>query len=237
MSPAADLLRTRSVPVRLVVFDCDGVLIDSEPVAARVAAEAIAPLGWRLSAEACRHRFLGMSLQDMSRAIAAELDRPVPDGWEAALAARLVEVLGREAVAVPGAAAALRATTALGLDFRVASNSGLRELAAKFVCTGLAPLVAGRVLSAETVIARGGRGKPAPDLFLDAAAAAGVAPGACLVIEDSLAGAQGAAAAGMDCLGFSPDGDGASLRAAGAAPFHDLAALPALLRLGMETAV
>ncbi len=80
-------------------------------------------------------------------------------------------------------------------------------------------------------------GKPAPDLFLDAAAAAGVAPGACLVIEDSLAGAQGAAAAGMDCLGFSPDGDGASLRAAGAAPFHDLAALPALLRLGMETAV
>ena len=234
MSAAAvAALRARTEPVRLVVFDCDGVLIDSEGVANRVTAEALAELGWSMSAAACRARFLGMSLADMCGAIAAELRAPLPPGWEPGLAARLATALGREAVLVPGAEAALRGVGALGLDWRIASNSGVAELAAKFACTGLAALVDGRVWSAETVIARGGRGKPAPDLFLAAAASAGVAPAACVVIEDSLPGVCGAVAAGMTCLGFSPDGDGAALRAAGALPFHDLAVLPALLRQGM----
>ena len=72
------------------------------------------------------------------------------------------------------------------------------------------------------------QGKPAPDLFLAAAAAEGVAPGACIVVEDSVPGARGAAAAGMDCLGFAPHSDGAALRAAGAAIFHSMFDLPAL---------
>ncbi|MGH7044616.1 MAG: HAD family hydrolase [Acetobacteraceae bacterium] len=242
---AAALLRARPVPVRLVIFDCDGVLIDSEPVANRVTAEAVGELGWMMTARACQARFLGMSLPDMCRAIEDTLRIRLPLGWQAALAARLAEALGREAVAVPGAEAVLRAMAALGLDWRVASNSGLAELTAKFACTGLAELVAGRVWSAETMIARGGRGKPAPDLFLAAAASAGIVqarclvpargivPAECLVIEDSLAGVQGAMAAGMACLGFCPHDDGAALRAAGAAPFHDLAELPGLLRLAM----
>ncbi len=230
---AAAALRARTEPVRLVVFDCDGVLIDSEGVANRVTAAALAELGWMMTAADCQARFLGMSLADMCGAIADELRAPLPPGWKSELAARLAAALGREAVLVPGAEAALRGVGALGLDWRVASNSGVAELAAKFACTGLAALVDGRVWSAETVIARGGRGKPAPDLFLAAAASAGVAPAACLVIEDSLPGVHGAVAAGMACLGFSPDGDGAALRAAGAVPFHDLAALPALLRGGM----
>lgn len=220
-------------PLALVIFDCDGVLIDSEAVANRVTADALASLGWFMTAEECQCRFLGMSLQDMCRAIAAARGCPVPPGWQAALAASLTETLAREAVMVHGAKDALDAVAALGLDWRVASNSGAAELAAKFVATGLADLVRGRVLSAETVIAEGGRGKPAPDLFLRAAASAGIAPARCLVIEDSVPGVRGAIAAGMRCLGFSPHHDGAELRAHGAEPFHDLAALPVLLAAAM----
>ncbi len=234
MSAAAAMaLAARSRPVRLVVFDCDGVLIDSEGIAGRVTAAALSELGWIMTAADCQARFLGMSLADMCGAIAAERRAPLPPGWEPGLAARLAAALGREAVLVPGAAAALAGVAALGLDWRVASNSGMAELAAKFACTGLTALVDGRVWSAETVIARGGRGKPAPDLFLAAAASAGVAPAACVVVEDSLPGVRGAVAAGMTCLGFCPGDEGTALRAAGAVPFHDLAALPALLAEGM----
>ncbi|MDE2007232.1 MAG: HAD-IA family hydrolase [Rhodospirillales bacterium] len=218
--------------VRLVIFDCDGVLIDSEAVANRVSAEAIGELGWRLTAAECEQRFLGMSLADMGRAIAAARGIAVPAAWEARLVVRLAEALGRDAVTVPGAEAALRAVAAMGFEWRIASNSGVAELAAKFAATGLAALVAGRVHSAETVIARGGRGKPAPDLFLEAAHAAGVTPSYCVVVEDSIPGVRGAVAAGMRCLGFAPHGDGAALHAAGAEPFHALAALPALLAAG-----
>ncbi|MDE2582293.1 MAG: HAD-IA family hydrolase [Rhodospirillales bacterium] len=220
--------------MRLIIFDCDGVLVDSEPIANRVTAQALTRLGWPITAAECERRFLGMSLADMCRAIEAERGVTLPEDWESGLAGQLAAALGREAVAIPGAEAALHAVARFGLDWRIASNSGLAELAAKFACIGLSELVAGRVLSAETIIARGGRGKPAPDLFLEAARGAGVAPAACLVVEDSLAGVRGARAAGMGCLGYAPRGDGAALRAAGARPFHDLAHLPALLRAAMQ---
>jgi beta-phosphoglucomutase-like phosphatase (HAD superfamily) len=103
-------------------------------------------------------------------------------------------------------------------------------MAAKFARAGLSDLVAGRIHSAHDLIARGKRGKPAPDLFLDAAAAEGVAPEACVVIEDSLPGVRAAVAAKMRCIGFSPDNDGAALRAAGAVPITSLSALPDMLR-------
>jgi beta-phosphoglucomutase-like phosphatase (HAD superfamily) len=103
-------------------------------------------------------------------------------------------------------------------------------MAAKFARAGLSALVEGRIHSAYDLIARGKRGKPDPDLFLEAAAAEAVSPDACVVIEDSLAGVRAAVAAGMACLGFSPDGDGAHLRAAGALPFASMFALPDLLR-------
>jgi beta-phosphoglucomutase-like phosphatase (HAD superfamily) len=103
-------------------------------------------------------------------------------------------------------------------------------MGAKFARAGFAELVAGRVHSAFDVIAAGGRGKPAPDLFQAAAAAAGVAPSGCLVVEDSVPGARAARAAGMTCLGFSPGGDGAALAAEGALLFRHLDELPRLLR-------
>ena len=110
------------------------------------------------------------------------------------------------------------------------ADSSRAEMAAKFGRTGLAPLVQGRIHSAYDLIARGKRGKPDPDLFLEAAAVGGADPADCLVIEDSLAGITGAVAAGMPCWAYCPEGGGAPLRAAGALPFASMFGLPDLLR-------
>lgn len=223
MSEAAlAVLRARSAPLRMVIYDCDGVLIDSEPIANRVCAEEISKLGWRMTAQESHAEFLGMSLSDMRPIIEARLDRRIAPDWVPYLADRLVQALSQEAVLMDGAEAALRATSALGLDWRIASNSGPDELRAKFARTGLSALVAGRVHSANEVIVRGGRGKPAPDLFLAAAAASGIAPEACVVVEDSLTGIRAAHAAGMTCLAFAPDGDNLALAGLGAACVRSL---------------
>ena len=145
---------------------------------------------------------------------------------------RLIATLSEETEAMPGAADVLRATAALGLPYRVASNSSHGEMAVKFARTGLAPLVAGRVHSARDVAA----GKPAPDVFLAAAAAEGIMPQACMVVEDSLPGIRAALAAGMACIGLDPHGPGEALRAAGAHPIRALSELPPLFQAAMRAA-
>jgi beta-phosphoglucomutase-like phosphatase (HAD superfamily) len=217
------------VPLCLVIFDCDGVLIDSEPLCDRVVAAELTELGWSITPAECHHRFVGMSFYDMQPLIEAKLDRSLGAAWVDDLVARLTAVLRTEVKPVPGAAEALAAAITLDLPYRIASNSSHTEMDAKFACAGLTELVAGRLHSAVDIIAAGGRGKPAPDIFLAAAAAEGVPPEHCLVIEDSLLGVRGAIAAGMQCLGFSPSGDNAALRSIGAALFHSMFDLPALL--------
>ena len=216
----------------LVIFDCDGVLVDSEGPSNRAVAQEITALGWPMTAAESMRRFIGFRLSDIPPVVEAHLGRPPPPGWVEHLRCRLVEVLGREAEPMPGIFDALQATMALGLPFRVASNSSHEEMRVKFARTGLAALVQGRVHSAHDV----GRGKPAPDVFLAAAAAEGLPPSACLVIEDSLPGVHGAVAAGMACIGLDPHGGGAALRAAGAHPIRALSELPALLRAAMRAA-
>jgi HAD superfamily hydrolase (TIGR01509 family) len=225
-------LRARSAPLRLVIFDCDGVLVDSEPVVNRVIAEALTAVGWPMTGEESRERFLGLTLTTMIPMIEARLERTLPPGWESDLVARLVIVLGQEVPLMPGAVEALTMTTQLGLPWRIASNSSHAELRAKFGRNGLLGLVDGRLHSHHDVA----RGKPAPDLFLAAAATEGVAPETCVVIEDSVPGVQAAIAAGMTCLGFCPHDDGSALRAAGAAPFHSMHDVPLLLRAALEIA-
>jgi HAD superfamily hydrolase (TIGR01509 family) len=218
------------VTLRLVIFDCDGVLIDSEALCDRVVAAELAESGWDLTAAECHRRFLGLTFPDIQTEAQAFLGRPLGAGWVPALVARVTEAMAREVDPIPGAREALLGTTALGLPYRIASNSSHAEMAAKFARTGLAPLVEGRVHSAYDLIARGKRGKPDPDLFLEAAAAGGADPADCLVIEDSLAGSTGAVAAGMRCWAYCPENDGAPLRAAGALPFPSMFGLPDLLR-------
>lgn len=224
----------RAAPLRLVIFDCDGVLIDSEPLCDRVVAAELTGLGWPMTAAECHARFIGMSFYDMQPIVEAALGRALDATWVDGLVTRLIAVLTNEVELVPGAREALYAVTELGLPWRIASNSSHSEMAAKFARTGLMDLVAGRLHSAMDVIAIGGRGKPAPDLFLAAAAAQGVDPAHCMVIEDSLPGVRGAIAAGMECLGFSPSGDGAALVAAGATLFHRMPDLGLLLRARLD---
>ncbi len=218
--------------LRLVIFDCDGVLVDSEPVSNRVVAAELTVLGWPMTpAEADRH-FLGMTLADMMPVIEHRLGRPLPAGWRARVVGRLVEALSREAEPVAGALEALAGVTALGLPWRVASNSSPEEMQTKFSRIGIFSLVAGRLHSSREVA----RGKPAPDLFLAAAAAEGVAPADCLVIEDSPPGVRGAVAAGMDCLAYAPHSEGAALRALGAVPFHSMFEVPGLVAAALRRA-
>lgn len=229
---ARELMARRSAPLRLVIFDCDGVLVDSEPVANRILAEDLTARGWVMPVAEATRRFVGMSLPAMRPAVEARLGQRLPDGWEDGLQDRIVSALATEAVAIPDAVAALHAASALGIAWRIASNSSHAEMAAKFSRLGIAGLVAGRVHSFTDVT----EGKPAPDLFLAAARAEGVMPGECVVIEDSVPGVTAAVAAGMDCLGFAPHGDGAALRAAGAVPFHAMRDLPELLSLARRCA-
>ena len=166
----------------------------------------------------------------MRPVIETQLARSLGEDWVERVVKVVTAAMAREVEPVAGARDALDAVIAMGLKWRIASNSTHTEMAAKFGRAGWLDLVDGRLHSSADVIARGGAGKPAPDVYLDAAAAEAVAPAHCLVIEDSVHGVTAARSAGMDCLGFVPHGDGAALRAAGAVPFHSMHDLPALLR-------
>ncbi len=219
------------LPLQLVIFDCDGVLVDSEGPSNRAVAEEISKLGWPMDEAESTRRFVGYQLGQIPPVVEAHLGRPVPEGWVELLRARLVDVLAYEAELVPGAQEALAALDAISCPYRVASNSSRKEMRVKFARTGLLPLL-GRAHSAYDVA----RGKPAPDVFLAAAAAEGVPPEACLVVEDSVPGATGAVAAGMACIGLALGNDGAELRAAGATVIRSLHELPPLFRSALRRA-
>ena len=229
---AEEFLRRRSDPVRLVIFDCDGVLVDSEPVSNRVLAEDLARRGWVMTPAEAEQRFLGTSIEAIEQDAQARLGGTLPTDWRSQIKRAIVSAMSFEAVAVPGALDALRALTEVGMPWRVASNSSHQEMAVKFERIGIGHGVAGRLHSYEDVA----RGKPAPDVYLAAAAAEGVAPRDCLVVEDSVPGVTAAVAAGMDCLGYDRSADGRLLRSAGAVPFHDMAALPGLVALAARRA-
>ncbi len=212
----------------LVVFDCDGVLVDSEPIANRVMAEAISALGWSLSTADCIARFKGHHFDTIIAVIEDRLGRPVPAEWLPNMRAATHAAFERELEPVPGVVAALDALAESGLATCVASQGPLEKMAVSLGVTGLRARFEDRIFSAYQVA----RGKPHPDLFLFAAQAMGVAPPRCLVIEDSPLGVTAARAAGMNVLGFAPEGDGADLAAAGGALFRDMAELPGLLGLG-----
>lgn len=230
MTPA-ELMRDRRSPFRMVIFDCDGVLIDSETLSNRVIAEEVTVLGWPMTTEQATDLFMGTTVDAIEDKVRARLGA-LPEGWRARVMKRIIATMAAEVEAVPGAIDALRAVGDLGLAWRIASNSSHPELRAKFARLAWSDLVDGRVHSHTDVRI----GKPAPDLFLHAAAQEGVAPQDCLVIEDSVAGATAARAAGMACLGLDRHGDGAALAAVGAVVFHDMAELAGLIALSQRVA-
>ena len=216
----------------LVIFDCDGVLVDSEPLACRVLAAALVAAGFATTAEDCRDRFAGHALSSVVAAVEAEWGRSLPDDFLTELRRRDAEVFERELEAIPGVR---RSVEGLGHRACVASSGGMLKIRHSLTVTGLIDLFEPHLFSAEQV----DRGKPAPDLFLHAAAAMGADPARTLVIEDSPSGVAAGVAAGMTVLGFLggshvTPGWSARLTAAGAhACIRQMAALPgALARLG-----
>lgn len=200
----------------LVIFDCDGVLIDSENIAAEIIADDLTALGWSMTPAKCNQLFVGMSIRDMEPIIAAYLGRDMGPAWREELAQKLLVALASSVTIIDGARDVLTRVTAMGIPWRVASNSSREEMGVKFVHTGLSDLMAGRIHAAADLFASGGKPKPAPDIYLAAAAAETVEPKYCVVVEDSERGVMAAVAAGMRTYGFAPHGDGAALLGAGA---------------------
>ncbi|MGF7162428.1 HAD superfamily hydrolase (TIGR01509 family) [Rhodoligotrophos appendicifer] len=214
--------------IDLIIFDCDGVLVDSEVIAARVTATMLGDLGLPISPEDVLTGLVGLDADATRRRIETEHAITLPADFDDRGHVRLAAAFREELQPMAGIVALLGD---LRFPYCVASNSGHQRLAQTFASAGLGPLVAGRVFSAEDVA----RGKPAPDLFFHAAQTMGVAPGRCLVIEDSLTGVTAARAAGMRVIGFCGGGHirpghASRLRALGAeAIVGDHASLAAIL--------
>ena len=192
-----------SAPLRLLILDCDGVLIDSEPASNRMVAAECRARGLAISDCEAMRRFAGKALHRISAELLSADGIVMPPDWPERMQGRLVAMLEREAVCIDGATEMLDKVRALGLKLRVASNSSHEEMAVKFRRTGLDGMLRGLLHSAGDV----GRPKPWPDLFLAAAAAADVTPDACLVVEDSDTGLRAAQAAGMACVLLRPEGE------------------------------
>jgi HAD superfamily hydrolase (TIGR01509 family) len=178
-----------------MIFDCDGVLVDSELIFARVLGECLTEAACPASAEEALALGFGRNRDTLTAAVEARFGRALPDGFFEAMRARTALVLERELAAMPGVAELL---VALPGRRCVASNGHLDRVRERLALTGLLPFFDPHVFSAIQVAA----GKPAPDLFLLAAGRLGAAPADCLVIEDSLAGVEAARAAGMPVVGF-----------------------------------
>lgn len=181
----------------LVVFDCDGVLVDSEPIACATVAEGLGKLGLRLTLQEITERYVGISAESMYSDIEARYGRSLSGRDRHVIDAAVDERLATAVLAMPGAANAIQA---LGDRFAccVASSGTPMRIRGSLAHAGLWTHFEGRVFSASQVE----HGKPAPDLFLFAAREMGFAPDRCIVVEDSVTGVRAARAAGMKCLGF-----------------------------------
>jgi HAD superfamily hydrolase (TIGR01509 family) len=179
----------------VIIFDCNGVLVDSEQIAAAVAAQEFARAGVPITAELVSRYFLGRRPADMFAAIETVTKRKLPDNFGATVAAATIKRIRTELRAMPHVAHAL---TWLREPKCVASSSTLDRIRASLETTGLARFFEPHLFSASEVP----NGKPAPDLLLHVAARMGVARSECIVVEDSPAGVAAATAAGMTAIGF-----------------------------------
>jgi HAD superfamily hydrolase (TIGR01509 family) len=218
--------------VDLIIFDCDGVLVDSEVISCRAHAQTLTRHGYPITADQVLDRFLGVSDREARQIIEAEIERKLPDDFEAQVKQATLQFYASDLRPISHVGEAI---AAIGLPKCVASSGTPEKIRHGLTCGGLYDQLAPHIFSASEVK----RGKPAPDLFLFAAERMRAAPARCLVIEDSVPGVTGALAAGMTVLGFHGGshcrpGHGDTLRAAGATmTFDDMRQLPGLIgRIG-----
>lgn len=202
-----------TTPLDLVIFDCDGVLVDSEPLSNAVLAAALTRAGLPTSPAQAVATYKGLHIRDVIAHAEAGLGGPLPEGFVAAYEQARAQAFRRELRPVAGAADAVRAIHAAGIAVCVASQGKIDKTELTLGLTGLRPLFAdGALFSAHQVA----RGKPHPDLFLHAARRMEAAPGRSVVVEDTPIGVTAAVSAGMRAVGYGADGDPEALRRAGA---------------------
>jgi HAD superfamily hydrolase (TIGR01509 family) len=213
-------------PFELVIFDCDGVLVDSERIGVRVEAEFLDELGWPLSQDEIVERFMGRTAEYMDEAIEAQLGSRLPEDWKDQFQRRYLEAFAADLTPVDGIEEAL---DRIAVPTCVASSGSHHKLRFTLGRTGLYERFEGRIFSGYEVA----NGKPAPDLFLHAAARMGADPARCAVVEDSRPGVLAARAAGMRAFGYA-GGLTPPHRLAGEATvvFEDMRELPRLLADG-----
>jgi HAD superfamily hydrolase (TIGR01509 family) len=222
--------RSANGPFDLVIFDLDGVLVDSELISSRVTAAALTHAGIEISAAEVCDRFLGVSTAEMLRDIEVERGCRLPDSFREKLRERVLKAFEHELEPVAGVPDLL---DALAVDRCVASSSHPDRIRCSLEITGLLDRLAPHLFSASMV----DHGKPAPDLFLLAAARMAAEPRRCLVVEDSEVGVRAGKAAGMKVFGFTgashvrAEAHALRLQAAGAhAVFTEMAALAGLIK-------
>lgn len=210
---------------RLVIFDCDGVLVDSESLTIPAMRRLLAHYGLQLQHDELRRHFSGVTTRQVRGIARKQWGVSLPEDF-----ADHLEDVERRAVeaglrAVPGVADAVRSVVGAGMAACVASNGPPRAITQRLKLTGLYPWFEGRLFSASMVA----RGKPHPDLFLHTAQALGVPPSRCVVVEDSAPGVQAGLAAGMRVLVYATAWNTAAATTPGVERFSDMAELPALL--------
>jgi HAD superfamily hydrolase (TIGR01509 family) len=212
----------------LVVFDCDGVLVDTEVLQVDVESRVLTDLGWRLSPEDVVRRWMGRTAAVQHADIAAELGEEAAERYESVSRQQIHDSFDRDLVEVSGVSALLDVLAVAEVPTCVASSGSHERMERTLGITGLRSRFEGRIFSATEVE----HGKPAPDLFLHAASQMGVDPARCVVLEDSAYGVQAGVAAGMRVLGYGSGlADPATLRDAGAEVFTAMSDVPGLLGL------
>lgn len=211
----------------LAIFDCDGVLVDTEDLNRHALIEVLHRFAIDVTKAEAAVRFRGLSNQGIVERVQALWGIPLGDAFIPALEAEEAGLVRRHVQPITGVRRAVEDIVRLGFATCVASNGGLEGVRERLVCAGLADLFGDRLFSAEQVA----RGKPFPDVFLHAGTSMGFPPSDCVVIEDSEVGIQAGQAAGMRVLAFAPGVDAGAGKAAGVERFADMALLPSLLGL------
>jgi HAD superfamily hydrolase (TIGR01509 family) len=211
---------------RLVIFDCDGVLVDSEAISNAVLAAALRALGIDISAQEAHDAYRGMFLSEIRADAERRLGAPLPPDFMDTFERDREDAFRASLRPVPGAAEAVKEVKALGFEVCVASQGKLSKTELTLTLTGLRDLFGDdAVFSAHSVK----RGKPAPDLFLYAAATMGVKPDRSVVVEDTMIGVRAALAAGMRAIAYAPNGDRTEFSRAGVGTVGALDDLPGVL--------
>ncbi len=215
----------------LVIFDCDGVLVDSEPVSNQIMTEMLLQAGWEMSVAECRNRFVGKAMSSVQKEVEQEIGRLLDDNWSEQVRDRTEAAFRKKIDPIPGVISLVQKLSQNDIPICVASSGRPSKMNVTLGKTGLLPYFEDRLFSADLV----GIGKPAPDLFLYTLQQMGFEVGQAVIIEDSIPGVQAAVAASVRVLGYvgDPFTDQDAMVREGAEIFDSMSKVPSLLGLNL----